>query len=59
MPVFSVLRINLIIFFPLLFYPLGLIRDLQWTLGAGVLLFNAALYGLVLLRRLRRSRRTD
>lgn len=42
-----------------LLYPPGLTRDLQLALGAGVLLFNAALYGLVLFRRLRRSRRTD
>ena len=38
-----------------LLYPAALTRELQWTLGAGLLLFNAAVYLLLLRRRLRRQ----
>lgn len=38
----------------LLLYPPGLTRGMQLALGAGVLLVNAAVYGLMLRRRLRR-----
>ena len=39
-----------------LLYPESLTRDLQVTLGVAVVLLNAAIYGAVLLRQLRRQR---
>jgi hypothetical protein len=35
-------------------YPAGLTRELQWTLGTGLVLFNAVVYGLLLWRHARR-----
>lgn len=37
-------------------YPAGLTREGQWLLGAGVVVLNAALYGLLLLHRARAKR---
>lgn len=34
-------------------YPAALTRELQWTLGAGLVLFNAVVYGLLWWRRTR------
>lgn len=39
-----------------LLYPAGLTREWQWVLGAGVLALNGGVYGLLLIRRLRRAR---
>ena len=36
-----------------LLYPVGLTREGQWALGAGVLILNGAVYGLLLARRWR------
>lgn len=36
-------------------YPDGLTRELQWTLGAGLVLFNLLVYGWLLWRRRRRG----
>lgn len=38
-----------------LLYPAGLTRELQWTLGAGLVAFNLAVYALLAWRRLRRG----
>ncbi|RYY93166.1 MAG: DUF2784 domain-containing protein [Comamonadaceae bacterium] len=35
-------------------YPAGLTRELQWTLGTGLVLFNLAVYGALAWRALRR-----
>lgn len=42
-----------------LLYPAGLTRERQWALGAGVLILNGAVYGLLLARRWRRARAAD
>ena len=39
-----------------LLYPAGLTREGQWMLGAGVLVFNIVVYGVLLIRRIRRAR---
>jgi hypothetical protein len=39
-----------------LLYPAGLTREGQWALGAGVLVFNLGVYGVLLIRRMRRAR---
>lgn len=39
-----------------LLYPAGLTREGQWALGAGVPILDRAVYGLLLVRRHRRSR---
>jgi hypothetical protein len=36
-----------------LLYPAGLTRETQWALGAGVLLLNGVVYGVLLVRRAR------
>ena len=36
-----------------LLYPAGLTREMQWALGAGVLVFNIVVYGVLLIRRAR------
>ena len=40
-----------------LLYPAGLTREGPWALGAGVLVFNIVVYGVLLIRRMRRMRR--
>ena len=40
-----------------LLYPVGLTREGQWALGAGVLALNGAVYGALLWRRTRATRR--
>ena len=40
-----------------LLYPAGLTREGQWMLGAGVLVFNIGVYGVLWVRRMRRMRR--
>ena len=40
-----------------LLYPAGLTREGQWALGAGVLVFNIVVYGVLWIRRIRRIRR--
>ena len=40
-----------------LLYPAGLTREGQWALGAGVLALNGAVYGALLWRRTRATRR--
>ena len=40
-----------------LLYPAGLTREMQWALGAGVLVVNGAVYGLLLGRRARSAGR--
>ena len=39
-----------------LLYPAGLTREGQWMLGAGVLVFNVVVYGVLWIRRMRRAR---
>jgi hypothetical protein len=36
-------------------YPAGLTRELQWTLGSGLVAFNLVVYGLLAWRRMRRG----
>ena len=39
-----------------LLYPAGLTREWQWALGAGILVFNIVVYGVLLMRRRCRAR---
>jgi len=39
-----------------LLYPVGLTREWQWVLGAGILVINGAVYGVLWVRRARRTR---
>jgi hypothetical protein len=39
-------------------YPAGLTREAQWTVAGALLLFNAAVYGLLVTRRRNRPRRS-